>query len=298
MGDIITTTGLNKYFGNNHALRDMSVSIPENSITGIIGRNGSGKTTLLKILSGRLDKTDGEVRVFGSDPMDNLSVLSNLVYSYHNLEYNSGITLKMILYSYKTMFPDFDLSFAEKLLKYFDLNGKMKYKNLSQGMGSALNFICALACRSRLTIFDEPVLGMDITVRKSVYEILLRDFTEFPRTILVSSHLLGEIEGILSDILLIEQGKVVLHNAIDDVRQSAYSVNGDQAAVEKYCVGKKVIANKFSNLFNYAIIYEPLTEQARVDSQALGLMVEPVRTEELCAFLTRRNKEEELECLW
>ena len=75
-------------------------------------------------------------------------------------------------------------------------------------------------------MLDEPVLGMDVTVRKSAYEILLRDFAEHPRTFIISSHLLSEIEGLLSDILLIEKGKLVLHSPIDDVRQSAYRVDG------------------------------------------------------------------------
>jgi len=298
MSNIVTTEKLNKHFGKTHALNDMSITIAENSITGLIGRNGSGKTTLLKILAGILDKTDGDVKVFCEDPMDNLVVLNKLVYTYHNVEYEPKLRLKVILDVYKTMFPGFDSVFANKLMNYFELDGKMKYKNLSQGMGSIFNFLCALSCRAPLTMLDEPVLGMDVTVRKAAYEILLRDFTEHPRTMIISSHLLSELEGVLSDILLIEEGEVVLNSPIDDVRQSAYRIDGTQSAIDLYTECKKVITRKISELSSFAIIYEKLNEATIETAKAQGLTVSPVRAEDLCVYLTQQNKEDELECLW
>ena len=298
MNNIVTTVNLNKHFGKTHALDDMSIAITENSITGLIGRNGSGKTTLLKILAGILDKTDGDVKVFGEEPMDNIAVLNKLVYTYHNVEYDPKLRLKIILDLYKTMFPGFDSVFANKLMNYFELDGKMKYKNLSQGMGSIFNFLCALSCRAPLTMLDEPVLGMDVTVRKAAYEILLRDFTEHPRTFIISSHLLSELEGVLSDILLIEQGEVVLNSPIDDVRQSAYRIDGTQAAVDEYITGKKIISKKKSELSCFAIVNETYTDATIESAKAQGLTASPVRAEELCIYLTQQNKEDELECLW
>ena len=298
MNNIVQTVNLHKHFGKTQALSDLSISIAEHSVTGLIGRNGSGKTTLLKILAGILDKTSGEVSVFGSEPMDNLPVLRRLVYTYHNIAYDLSLKLDTILYAYKTMFPNFDSDFADKLMSFFELSGKMKYRSLSQGMSSIFNFLCALSCRAELTMLDEPVLGMDVTVRKSVYEILLRDFSEHPRTFIISSHLLSEIEGLLSDILLIEQGKLVLHSPIDDVRQSAYRIDGNGAAVERFISDKKAIAHKKTDISNFAVIYEPLTERASETAKTQGLTVSPVRAEDLCVYLTRQNKEDELECLW
>jgi len=296
--NVVRTTDLHKHFGKTEAIAGVSITIAEHSITGLIGRNGSGKTTLMKILAGILDITGGEVEVFGGRPMDNLPVLNNLVYTYHNVAYEQSLNLKTILFAYKTMFHNFDSDFADKLMKYFELSGKMKYKSLSQGMSSIFNFLCALSCRASLTMLDEPVLGMDVTVRKSAYEILLRDFSEHPRTFIVSSHLLSEIEGLLSDILLIEQGKVVLHSPIDDVRQSAYRIDGSQSTVENFISDRNVIAKRMTELTNFAVIYEPLTELAAESAKSRGLAVSPVRAEDLCVYLTRQNKEEELECLW
>ena len=110
--------------------------------------------------------------------------------------------------------------------------------------------------------------------------------------------MLSEIEGLLSDILLIEQGKLVLHSPIDDVRQSAYRIDGAESAVECFISGKDIITHKKTELTNFAVVYEPLTEKATDAAKAQGLTISPVRAEDLCVYLTRQNKEGELECLW
>jgi ABC-2 type transport system ATP-binding protein len=296
--DAVKTINLSKRFGKTAALSDLTVTVPENSVTGLIGRNGSGKTTLLKILAGLLVKTGGDALVFGQRPMNNLPVLNRLVYAYHDMEYERNLKLGPILDAYKTMFKDFDPEFAHRLMKYFELSEKMKYRSLSQGMGSIFNFLCALACRAPLTMLDEPTLGMDVTVRKSAYEILLRDYTEYPRTFIVSSHLLSEIEGALSDIILIERGKTVLNCHMDDVRQSAYRVDGSLPAIDGFLAGKNTIARKESGIGCYAVVYERYSETAAESAKKLGLTVSPVKAEDLCVYLTRQNKEDEFECLW
>lgn len=298
MNEVVKTTSLSKIYGKNCALSDISISISENSITGLIGRNGSGKTTLMRILAGKLDKTGGEAFVFGEQPMDNLAVLNKLVYTYHNVQYDLDLSLQTILYGYETMFSTFDVLFANKLMRYFDLASKIKYKALSQGMASVFNFLCALSCRAPLTMFDEPVLGMDVTVRKSAYEILLRDFTEHPRTIIISSHLLSELESILSDIMLIEEGRVVFNNSIDDIRQSAYRIDGTPSAIGIYVANKKVLMQRSTELNCFAVIHERCTETIVDSAKKQGLTVSPIRPEELCVLLTQKNKEAELECLW
>ncbi len=106
---LVKCENLKKQYDKKTALNNLSLSIEENSITGLIGRNGSGKTTLMKILSGQLDKTSGTALVFGENPADNIRVLENLVYTYHNFSYQKDLTLKVILENYDIMFPAFDL---------------------------------------------------------------------------------------------------------------------------------------------------------------------------------------------
>ena len=294
----VNTDRLTKKYRDKQALDALTVSIADGGITGLIGRNGSGKTTFLKICAGLLDKTSGKAEIMGRDPMDDFETLSNLVYTYHDMKYEKSLRLKEIIGNYGMMFRDFDSVFAENLLRYFDLEPKLKYAQLSQGMASIFNFICGLACRSKLTIFDEPVLGMDITVRKSAYEVLLRDYSEYPRTIVISSHLLSEIEGVLTDILLIDEGRLVLHENIDDLRQISYMAEGGKERIDAFCEGRNVVFRKDMETGSSAVIYEKFDENASAAANAGGVRLSAVRPEDLCIYLTRENKEGELECLW
>jgi len=294
---IINATGLTKTFGKMAAIDNLDLSISGDAIIGLIGRNGAGKTTLMKMIVGQLDINVGQLEVFGEAPMDNLDVLENIVYTYHNMQYDRALRLKAIIENYDIMFRDFDLEFAMKLLDYFALDPKLKFKNLSQGMASTFNFICGLSCRARLTMFDEPVLGMDVTVRKAAYEVLLREFSEHPRTFIVSSHLLSEIEGVLSDIILIDDGKLVLYENIDALRQKAYRVEGERDAVDTFTNGKNIIYKK-GGLSAETVVYEELTETVGSEAKRQNLTVSAVRAEDICIYLTREDKEGELECLW
>ena len=294
---VIRAKKLCKIYDKKTAIQSFSIDIPEGGLIGLIGRNGSGKTTFMKMCAGRLDVTSGSLEVFGSAPMDNLNVLSRLVYTHHDVTYSKQLNLQNIVKNYAAMFPDFDMDFAVRLLKYFDISSEMKYRQLSQGMKSVFNFICGLSCRSKLTMFDEPVLGMDITVRKAAYEILLRDYTEHPRTIIISSHLLAELESVLSDILLIDEGCLVLFRNIDDLRQSAYRVEGEKDAVDAFCAGKNTIYVK-NGSSGEAVIMETFNDGVAARAKQSGLRVSTVRPEDLCVYMTKENKEGELECLW
>jgi len=300
MNDVaIQATGLTKaYSRKKPALEDIGFTVAGTGITGLVGRNGAGKTTLLKLCAGLLDTTAGQLEVWGEDPRDNLSVLSRLVYSYPNLKYGQALKLRDILHDYTALFPTFDREFAQGLISYFDLNAKQRYRALSQGMVSTFNFICGLACRTPLTLFDEPTLGMDVTVRRAVYEILLREYNECPRTFIVSSHLMSELEGILTDVLLIDGGKLVLHDTIDHLRQSAYLLEGDVEALDKFCQGKEVISRKQGETGAAVVVFEEADKDCVQEAGARGLKLSAVRPEDLCVYLTRENKEGELKCLW
>ncbi len=295
---IISTKHLSKNYGNKLAIDDFTIDISADKITGLIGRNGSGKTTLMKLIAGQLDATGGELKVLSEAPIDNLKVLKNVVYTYHDYRYSKGLDLNTILLNYDSLFETFDKEFASKLLKYFDLKPGMKYYQLSQGMASVFNFISGLSCRTKLTMFDEPVLGMDVSVRKSIYEVLLRDYTEHPRSIIISSHLISELEGVLSDIILIDNGKPVLYDSIDNIREYAYRFDGARNSLEAFNQGKDVIYSKCGDVGSYSVLRGPLSENLINESKQYHLELSQVRVEDLFVYLTKQNKEVELECLW
>lgn len=298
MSMIISTEKLCKTYGDKAALKNVSLNIKDNELIGLIGTNGSGKTTLMKLLAGLLDKTSGSIQVFGEEPMDNLKVLERVVYTYHDLKLPPEQPLKNLIGSYELMYPNFDRIFAEKLMKLFNLNPKSKYKSLSQGMMSLFNFICGLSTRAEITMMDEPILGMDVTVRKSAYEILLRDYMEHPRTIIVSSHILSELEDILSELIIINKGEVLLYDNIDTIRDSAYRVDGDKDTLNTFAANKNVIYKSDSPLHSFMIIKEAITESVHIAAKEHGLNLSRIRPEELYVYLAGNAYEEGMECLW
>ncbi len=294
----VSTENLCKNYREIAAVHKISVDIPENVILGLIGRNGSGKTTFLRLCAGQLEKTSGKINVFGEEPMNNLSVLEKLIYSTSNYQFGKTTRILTILRNFYYMFQQFDIEFAKKLLDYFSLSLKKIYGQMSLGETSLFNFICALATRSPLTMLDEPILGMDTTIRSAVYEILLRDYNENPRTFIISSHLLSEIEGLLSDIMLIDKGALVLCKNIDELRSSAYKVEGSGEALDKFLIGRESIFRKNGGLTNYAVINSHCLENDKKEIAELSLTLSAVRPEELCFLLTSENKDSDMDKIW
>src|SRR5699024_9199949 len=213
---IITTEALTKSYLRSQALQDLSLRIKQNTITGLVGRNGAGKTSLLKILAGQIRPTSGSVRVLNEEPFNNLFISSQTILISDDLKFPSTLSLEEILQMGESFYPKWDMDFALKLFSYFYFNKENFYYELSKGKRSTFNIIFGLSTRSSLTLFDEPTSGMDAAVRKDFYQILLKEYLDQPRTIIISSHYLEEIENLLEDLLLIDQGKKVLHLPIDE----------------------------------------------------------------------------------
>jgi ABC-2 type transport system ATP-binding protein len=153
-------------------------------------------------------------------------------------------------------------------------------------MKSVFNYICALSTRAKITLFDEPILGMDVTVRKKVYEILLRDYMEYPRTIIVSSHILSELEDILSEILLLDHGTIMFYKDMEEVSSMAYRVDGSEEAVRAFVEKRAVLYEDHKTLGSFAIIESQYDEIATKEGKDRNLTISKVRPEELCIYKT------------
>jgi ABC-2 type transport system ATP-binding protein len=297
-GIAVMASGLTLSYGKTVAVDGVDVTIKSEGITGLVGRNGSGKTSFMKLCAGHLHPTSGSVTVFGDAPDDTLKAQYKTIYGVADREYFRGLKLCEILDEYELMFPRFDMGFALRLTDYFGLNKKHRYKSLSRGMAAAFNFICAIASRAELTMLDEITLGMDVSVRKDVYEILLRDFNEHPRAFIVSSHLFGEAENVMSDVILIDDGSVVLYSDVDELRRGAYRVSGEVSAVSAFTDGREVIFSRDGELGGEAVVKEQLSDDAQSAAQSAGLTISGVTPEEYCFYVIGNDKREALSCLW
>lgn len=287
--NVIECKQLTKSYGQLKALDNLSLTIQENKITGLIGRNGAGKTTLLKILAGYWRQTSGEVKVFSERPFDNLHVSANTVFIDDQIKFSETLTLMEILEQGEKFYEKWDMDFAKRLFKYFAFDEKQVHKNLSKGKKSTFNVIFGLASRCALTMFDEPTTGMDAAVRKDFYRALLKDYLAHPRSIIISSHHLDEIEDLLEDVLLIDQGKKNLHLPIEDLQEYALGLTGKTAIVEQWVANKEVLfTNHIGEDRSYVVVKNDFfsIEQAK----KLGLEISIVIPSDLCVYLTSQTK--------
>jgi ABC-2 type transport system ATP-binding protein len=288
--NVIECRGLGKRFGTTLALHDLSFSIKENTITGLVGPNGAGKTTLLKILAGYLRETTGEVHVFSAQPFNNLMVSANTVFIDDNLALPGTLNISETLDAAGRFYPNWDYRLARRLFDYFCFEPRQLHKNLSKGMKSTFNMIIGLSARCALTIFDEPTVGMDAAVRKDFYRALLQDYLHHPRTIIFSSHLLKEIEEILEEILLLREGQKRLQLPTEELREYAVGLRGKEELVNRIAADKEIYRREqFSKDKIFVAARNSFDEAALQEAMAAGLEVLPISAEDLCVYLTSRT---------
>jgi ABC-2 type transport system ATP-binding protein len=162
---------------------------------------------------------------------------------------------------------------------------------LSRGMKSSLGVTLGLASRAPVTIFDEAYLGMDAPSRYSFYDELLKDYMDNPRTFIVSTHLIEEVDSLFEEVLIIDQGRLLLHEETDALRLRATAVTGPADAVDRFVEGLNVLEEKALGKAKTVIVYDELSSQRRKQSQLEGLELEPVALQDLFVQLTKKRRD-------
>jgi ABC-2 type transport system ATP-binding protein len=216
---VVEVVDLSRSFGNKTALDKVSFRAAAGQVYGLVGSNGAGKTTLLKHLLGLLRATAGSVRVFGLDPVrDPVGVLSRVGYLSEEHELPEWMRIDELMRYTQAYHPTWDASYARELLETFALDPAKKIKDLSKGMRAQAGLIAAVAHRPELLILDEPSSGLDVVVRRDILDAVVRAVADDGRTVIFSSHLLDEVERMSDHVTMIQNGRVTLSGALDDVR--------------------------------------------------------------------------------
>jgi ABC-2 type transport system ATP-binding protein len=217
MSAVITAGGLNKRYGKQAALDDVSFTVESGRIVGLIGPNGSGKTTTLKAILG-LTPFEGQLSVLGMDPRQQREALMNEVCFIADVAIlPRWLKVKDAIDFVEGVHPRFNRAKAEKYLANTKLTPNMKVKAMSKGMVVQLHLALVMAIDAKLLVLDEPTLGLDILYRKQFYQNLLEDYFDENKTILITTHQIEEVEHILTDLLFIENGKIALAASMDEV---------------------------------------------------------------------------------
>lgn len=224
MSNIVQAKGLSKSYRKFKALDDVNFTIESGRIVGLIGPNGAGKTTILKALLG-LTSFEGELSVCGLNPhsqrhqvmqdvcfIADVAVLPSWMKVSQAIEFTAGVH------------PNFNRDRAEEMLAKTNIPLDKKVKELSKGMITQLHLALVLAIDAKLLVLDEPTLGLDILYRKSFYDRLLNDYFSEERTIIITTHQVDEIEYLLTDLIFIQEGKIVLETNMDDIAETFLEV--------------------------------------------------------------------------
>ncbi|MFC5703461.1 ABC transporter ATP-binding protein [Cohnella faecalis] len=286
MSYVVEAKRLTKSFGKVKAVNEVSFALEEGKIYGLLGRNGAGKTTIMHMIAAQQFLTSGEISVFGERPYENDRVLERVCFIKESQKYPDHYRVDDVLKFAESRFKGWDREFASRLLDDFRLPLDRKMKKLSRGMLSSVGIIVGLASRAPLTIFDEPYIGLDAVARSLFYDRLLEDYAEFPRTIVLSTHLIDEVSRLLEHILLIDGGRLLLDEDAERLRGQAYKVVGPAAKVAEFSIGKEKIGSENMGGIASATFYSGLETKERRRAEALGLEITPVTLQQLIVHLT------------
>lgn len=286
---VIKISNLNKSYGDKTVLNNISLTFEENKIYGLLGRNGAGKTTLLNIITDRIKRNSGEVTIDGEDVSENDNALGKIYYITEQTLYPEDFKVKDIFKWTAEFYPNFNMEYAKELSSKFELNINKKIKQLSTGYGSICKNIVAMASGAEVTIFDEPILGLDANHRELFYKLLMEDYIEHPKTIILSTHIIGEVAKLLEDVVIINNGKVITTEDSEELLDKAYTVSGQENRVDKYIEGKTVINVEKMASFKSASIMGAITEEDRRLAKDLELEISKVELQKLFIMLTEKE---------
>ncbi|MET0296393.1 MAG: ABC transporter ATP-binding protein [Microbacterium sp.] len=287
MTSVIEVKNLTKRYRDTLAVDDVTFAIEENTIYGLLGRNGAGKTTVMSILTAQNFATSGDVRVFGENPYENSRVLQRMCFVRESQKYPDDATPRHAFRSARLFFPHWSQELADQLIDEFQLPMKKTIKKLSRGQLSAVGVIIGLAARAEITFFDEPYLGLDAVARQIFYDRLLEDYTEHPRTVILSSHLIDEVSNLIEKVIVIDRGRIIMDEDTDAVRDRAANIVGDSAAVDAFVAGREVIHRESLGRVSSVTVLGALSASDRERLTAVGLDVGPVSLQQLIVRTTQ-----------
>lgn len=233
MTSLVSARNVSKSYGTVQAVDDVSFDIEKGRIMGLIGPNGAGKTTLLKALLGLTD-CQGSLSVLGLDPFrQRKELMKNICFIADVAVLPRWIKVSQLLDFLTSVHPQFSRARAEELLTHTNIKKDSKVRELSKGMVTQLHLSIITAIDAKLLVLDEPTLGLDIIFRKEFYSNLLSDYFDEERTIIITTHQVEEIENLLTDIMFINDGKIVLDASMEEVPEQFVELMASPEGADK-----------------------------------------------------------------
>tara|TARA_B100001167_G_scaffold173055_1_gene125074 strand:- start:674 stop:1549 length:876 start_codon:yes stop_codon:yes gene_type:complete len=230
---VIRAKNIRKNYADSAALSNFNLEVYSGQIMGLIGPNGAGKSTFLQAVLGLVD-IKGDLEVLGLSPNKDRHELLNKVCSITDVAIMPRwMTVREVLKYVEGVHPRFNLNKARKILSNTNINRSSRIRTLSRGMVVQLHLAIVMAIDAELLVLDEPTLGLDLSYRKEFYSQLIEDYFDGNKTIIISTHQVEEIEGVLSDVVFMDQGKEILSGSIDELNQKFLELRPKTENLEK-----------------------------------------------------------------
>jgi ABC-2 type transport system ATP-binding protein len=284
----IEVDGLQLRYGTTTALDDLSFTLSGGKIYGLLGRNGSGKTSLLSVLAAFRKASGGTVLIDGQPVFENPRITRRVCLIRETGDTgDKGDRVSEALHTAEHLRPGWDSEYAASLVDRFEVPLGKKIGELSLGQRSALGMTFGLASRAPVTLFDESQLGMDAPSRAAFHDELLADFMARPRTIVVSTHLIDELSPLFEEVVIIDDGRLVLKDETEALRARGAAVTGPAEAVDRFVAGRTVLGERRLGRTKSAMVYGGLDDRHRRQARDAGLDLGPIALQDLFVHLTQ-----------
>lgn len=286
----VVASGLTLRYGRTAALDGVSFSLEGGKIYGLLGRNGAGKTSLLSVLAGFRRPTGGRLTVAGAEPFENPDVVEQVALVRDPGPVYDMWRVREVLDFAARMRPHWDAAYAERLVERFELPLRKRVMSLSHGKKSALSITVGLAARAPVSAFDEAYLGLDAPSRYAFYDELLADYAAHPRTLIVSTHLIEEVASLFEAVLILDRGRLLLHEDSETLRARGAAVTGPAAAVDRFVDGLTALGERRLGPTKSVTVYGELDGERTRRARAEGLDIGPVPLQDLFVHLTEHER--------
>lgn len=263
---------LTKYYGKKQALSDVSVTFYENKIYGLLGRNGAGKTTLLNLIANRIFSPYGNVLLDGEPTEENDKALAKLFLVNSDNLFSKRLTVAKAFKLTKQFYKEFNTEKAIAYAKRFSLDPHTRIGALSTGYQTIFKDILALCMDLSYILMDEPVLGLDANHRDLLYKLLLTEYSEQPRTFILSTHLIDEIATVIEDVVILDNGQILADESCESLLARGYTATGERSAIKSFITDKNVIGETEVGTFSSVHILDAEKPDAVPDGITLSAL--------------------------
>lgn len=276
-------------YGNAMVLKNVALRENEPIIAGLWGSNGSGKTTLMKLISGLEQPSQGKISINGIAPYNNSEAMNHVTFMQEDHPFSDLWNVEDALRFGAYFNENWDQAFAEYLLDVFELPRKKKIRQFSKGMKTMIKITLGLASKAPVTIMDEPSNGLDASMRKQFYDVLLDTYEEHPRLILLSTHHIEEIEPLCEKIAVIDQQTIIRYEETEDLKRQGTLLTGPSEAVNSVIGNSRVIDERKIGKQLYVMIDDAFHADLEAKANEAGVTIEKASLQDYLVNLTKKE---------